>query len=123
MAEAVEKTLVWRGSLTRKKTVELRKELLDVFLHDGVDRLTINLAEVEAFDSSCLLLLCAAKRHAVCKGQSVVLEGADNPAVVATVNRYGLGEERYCLPLCGGVCLWAKVESKQQIQADQCRWI
>lgn len=109
--EVVEQTITWKGILTRKMTVTLRKELLAVLLH-GAGRLTINLAEVEAFDLSCLLLLCAAKRHTVCKGQSLVLEGAENAAVVAVVSRYGYGGERSCLAQCDGVCLWSKPENK-----------
>ncbi len=115
--EVAEQTITWSGILTRKMTVNLRQELLAVLLH-GASRLTINLVEVEAFDLSCLLLLCAVKRHTVCRGQSLVLEGAENAAVVAIVSRYGYGGERFCLAKCGGVCLWAKTKSKQQLQAS-----
>ena len=116
-----EQTITWKGILTRKMTVNLRRELLDVLL-DGVDRLTINLVEVEAFDLSCLLLLCAAKRHTVCRGQSLRLEGAENAAVVAIVRSYGYGGERFCLADCGGVCLWSKHEKKPLLQAASCIW-
>lgn len=121
MTEVAEKIISWRGILNRKMTVNLRQELLDVLLH-GAGRLTINLDEVEAFDLSCLLLLCAAKRHAVCRGQSLVLEGAENAAVVAIVRRYGYGGERFCLAQCDGVCLWATPENKPLLPADSCRW-
>lgn len=118
--EVAGQTITWKGILTRKMTVSLRQELLDVLLH-GAGRLTINLVEVEAFDLSCLLLLCAVKRHTVCKGQSLVLEGAENAAIVAIVRRYGYGGERFCLAQCAGVCLWAKPENKPLLPVDACR--
>lgn len=121
--EVAEKTITWKGILTRKMTVNLRQEILDVLLHGAAGRITINLDEVEAFDLSCLLLLCAVKRHTACKGQSLVLEGAENAAVVATVQCYGYGRERFCLADCGGVCLWTKPENKPLLPADSCRLI
>ena len=120
--EIAEQTITWKGILNRKMTDNLRKELLAVLLRGAAGRITINLDEVEAFDLSCLLLLCAAKRHTVCKGQSLVLAGAENAAVVATVQRYGYGRERFCFADCGGVCLWSMPENKPLLQADSCIW-
>lgn len=119
--EVAEQTITWKGILTRKMTINLRKELLDVLLRGAAGRLTINLDEVEAFDLSCLLLLCAVKRHTVCKGQALVLEGAENAAVVATIKRYGYGGERFCVAQCAGVCLWAQANNKPLLPADVCR--
>lgn len=100
--------LIWRGALSREKTGALRGELLAALKH--ADHLTIRLVAVESFDISCLLLLCAAKRQAAARGQFLVLEGTESAAVMATVRRYGYGEQRFCLAQCDGVCLWTQPE-------------
>lgn len=97
--------LFWKGHLSRDLAVELRKELLGALR--GAEQITVNLAAIESFDVSCLLLLCAAKRYADSMGQILLLEGTENPAITQVVKQYDYGSNSYCLAQCNGRCLWA----------------
>lgn len=97
-------TLSWQGALSREISAELRKELIVALMH--AEQVTVNLSEVTSFDISCLLLLCAAHRHARGMRQSLLVTGTKNPAVSETVQRYGYDGIKFCLPQCGNTCLW-----------------
>lgn len=66
-------TLVLSGSLAIQHALPLKYALLKAV--KGVDRLVINLEQVEAIDLTALQLLCAAHRNLIKSGKKVDLDG------------------------------------------------
>lgn len=100
----VQAKLYWRGVLIQVMSLDLGGEILDAL--QECDTLTVNLAEVELLDISCLVLLCAMKRQANEKGKALVLEGLENPRIAAVVQRYRSNGSRFCRTYCGQSCLF-----------------
>lgn len=94
----------WQGAITQAMSMDLGGKLLCALKE--CDTLIVNLDGVESLDYSCLVLLCAVKRHANEKEKGLYLEGVENPVVAPLVQHFRNNGNRLCRTYCGNRCLF-----------------
>lgn len=93
------------GELTIEISPQLKSAFLEAF--ENGHALGVNLSKAETIDLACLQVFCAAHRHFVGSGKSLVIAGFVPESVRRSVNDTAI-DPSTCDSTCTSQCLWAK---------------
>ena len=104
------KIITIKGSLTIDHVNELKKILVEMKGHS--DNVTVNLANVDALDASCLQLLCSAHKTYLQENKIFELSSKCSEAFNQTVSNSGYAQHKGCKLDTNGSCLWIRWADK-----------
>ena len=106
-----EGTLSLAGNLTMAEVHQTRDALLAAI--GEVDRLHLDLNNIELADVSFVQLLCAAHRECFLSNKDLFLQGNVSETVESLLERAGYVKQCGCIPAARNSCLWRTCQSNR----------